>query len=74
VWITLALLVPREARGRRAALAAASLAAFAAGLSRPMLGVHYPSDVVAGWCFGLFWILLLTWLSGRFSKTALRPS
>ena len=62
VWVTLALLIPREARWRRAALAAAALAAAAAGVSRPMLGVHWPSDVVAGWCFGLFWLLLLSHL------------
>jgi undecaprenyl-diphosphatase len=74
VWITLALLIPREAPFRRPALAAAILAAAAAGISRPMLGVHWPSDVVAGWCFGLFWILLLLRLSGRPAGNALRPS
>jgi undecaprenyl-diphosphatase len=65
VWMTLALLIPREARWRRPALFAAALASILAGVSRPMLGVHYPSDVVAGWCFGLFWILLLIWLTAR---------
>ena len=65
VWITLAFLIPREARWRRPALAAAALAALLAGVSRPMLGVHYPSDVVAGWSFGLLWNLLLLRLSER---------
>jgi undecaprenyl-diphosphatase len=34
------------------------------GLSRLYLGVHYPSDVLAGWCIGATWALTC-WLVAR---------
>ena len=69
VWLTLALLIPGDARWRRPAIVAAALLSFLSGLSRPMLGVHYPSDVIAGWCFGLFWVLLLVRLTAAPLRT-----
>ena len=56
-YLTLAVtLTPRP--WRRAAAAAATLLSLLVGASRVMLGVHWPSDVVGGWSFGLFWVLV----------------
>ena len=70
LWLGLALLLVRGPRARAVAMAAAALLAVAIGLSRNMLGVHWPSDVVGGWTFGLFWILALA----RLTRVPLSPS
>lgn len=69
VWLCLALLLPRTERGRTMAIWAAIWLALAIGLTRVMLGVHWPSDVIGGWSFGLAWTLLMLRLSGhRFDR------
>jgi undecaprenyl-diphosphatase len=39
------------------AFAVAALLALMIGFSRVFLGVHWPSDVLAGWCLGAAWAL-----------------
>ena len=45
-------------------LAIAVLLSLIVGISRVYLGVHYPTDVLAGWIAGLVWALLC-WLVAR---------
>ena len=46
-----------KSRGKRAAIwAAAAVATLTIGLSRVYLGVHYPSDVVAGYSAAVIWV------------------
>jgi undecaprenyl-diphosphatase len=53
-----ALLTARmESRGKRAAVwAVAAALVLIIGLSRIYLGVHYPSDVAAGYCAAIIWV------------------
>ena len=43
---------------------AAALTIGMIGFSRIYLGVHYPSDVIAGYCAGIVWVRLVV-LLGR---------
>ena len=57
-YLTLALLLAGRSRWRREAIGAAIMLSLLIGTSRVMLGVHWPSDVIGGWSFGLLWVLL----------------
>lgn len=67
VYFTLAsLLASLELSGRVRAylLAIAALFSLLVGISRVYLGVHWPTDVLAGWAAGIAWALLC-WLVGQ---------
>jgi undecaprenyl-diphosphatase len=57
-YLTLALALTRRSRWRRIAPVSAILLSLLIGTSRVMLGVHWPSDVIGGWSFGLLWVLV----------------
>ena len=67
VYLTLGALLMRIAEGRLAryyCIAIAMFVTFLVGSSRVFLGVHYPTDVIAGWLIGMTWALLC-WLIER---------
>ena len=64
-YLALALALTAKTRWQRPAAAGAILLSLAIGTSRVMLGVHWPSDVIGGWAFGLLWVLLTLRLAQR---------
>jgi undecaprenyl-diphosphatase len=66
-YLTLGSLAARFVHGRATKIYVLSLAVLTTvlvGISRIYLGVHWPSDVLAGWCAGFAWAMLC-WLAAR---------
>lgn len=70
VYLTLATIIVQivEERGsRHFILIGAALVVTAVGCSRVYLGVHWPSDVIAGWAFGTLWAVAW-WAIGAWAR------
>jgi undecaprenyl-diphosphatase len=67
-FLTLALVASAGTKWQRAAVAAAIVLSLLVGISRVMLGVHWPSDVIGGWALGMLWVLVTLRLAGRFVR------
>ena len=70
-YLTLAAIVIGYLESRRARIYVLGVALFVAvivGISRVYLGVHWPSDVAAGWALGCAWASF-TWLVARLLRT-----
>jgi undecaprenyl-diphosphatase len=57
-YLALAIALTAHTRWNRIAAVGAILLSLLIGTSRVMLGVHWPSDVIGGWAFGMLWVLL----------------
>jgi len=71
-YLTLGVLLARVEARRRLRIYVLSLAVFltmSIGVTRVFLGVHWPTDVLAGWCVGTAWATLCwfiaIWLQQR---------
>jgi undecaprenyl-diphosphatase len=75
VYLTLGAMLARVMPTRKLHIYLMGLALFLAiliGVTRVYLGVHYPTDVLAGWTAGAAWALLW-WLIARWASPGPEP-
>lgn len=71
LYMTLAVLIARTLQRRRQRVTVVVIGALLAmliGFTRLYLGVHYPTDVLAGWTAGLLWALVCGLIVHRLGK------
>lgn len=68
-WLGLAALIARPW-----AWAVGGAMALLAGAFRVVAGVHWPSDVIAGWAFGVVLVAAMVLVTGALSRRAAGPS
>lgn len=76
VFLTLGVMAARFSDRRRVkvlAVGSAVLVSLLVGISRVYLGVHWASDVLAGWCVGAAWAMAC-WLVAFFVQRRFRSS
>ena len=72
VYLTLGAMLMRVAERRPTkiyCLTVAVVVTLLVGISRVCLGVHYPSDVIAGWAFGFMWACVCWIVAQQFGST-----
>jgi undecaprenyl-diphosphatase len=76
-FLTLGLLLAKTEQRRAVRIyliSAAILLSILIGCSRVYLGVHWPSDVVAGWCVGSAWALACALIAEHFQRRRSLPN